>query len=765
MARKIIKAKYFFEESEIEHMAEVNGNEYEPWPNNEGLDYVGKGVPRIDGYEKVSGSAEYAVDKILHNMAYAATLRSPHPHARIRSIDVSKAMKLKGVLDIITHENTDEITWWGRSYLFDTHLRYQGDEIACVAAETQSIAEAAVRLIDVEYEILDHVVDATEAMNDDAPKLYDDGNIQGGGPSRYSRGDVDAGFAEADVTFEDTYVTQVEIHNPTEFHASTVNWDGDRLTVWDSTQAVFNVRGAVADALGIHQNKVRIIKEYMGGGFGSKLEAGKYTVMGALLARNIGRPVRISTDRKAMNLAMGNRPDSVQNLKGGVKKDGTLTALQHVGHGAAGAYPAGAGCSQPLRQMYKCPNVRTEESTVYINAGRGRPFRAPGRPQGHFGVESLLDELAERINMDPLDLRIKNFTDVDQMSNKPYSSNYLLEAYEQGAKAIGWYERRNKKPGSGAGPIKQGLGCSSQIWGGSGGPPAYVTLKLNRDGSAQALSGTQDIGTGTYTIIAQAIAEVLEMPIDQIEVILGDTAACPYGPTSGGSQTAPSISPAARDAAEQMKDKLIQGAAASMEVPMSDLVYSKGIITSKNDSSMKMNVGEVVRQMREQVLVTNGTREPNPDEYSIHSFGVQFADVSVDTMTGRVTVNKVVAAHDIGRTLNRMTLENQFEGGIIQGIGYALMEERIIDRYTGKMVTTDFEHYKVPTMMDTPPEIETIIVSEGDSLISNTGVKGIGEPATIPTAAAVANAVYNAIGVRIKSLPITPEKVLEALNA
>jgi xanthine dehydrogenase YagR molybdenum-binding subunit len=764
MARRIIKTKRFFEEGEVEHMAEVNDNEYQPWPNNDQLDYIGKPIPRLDGYEKVSGTAVYAYDKILPNMAYAKTLRCPHAHARITSIDVSAAKKIKGVLDVITHENTEEIRWWGRSYLFDTHLRYQGDEVACVAAETSDIAEAAIRAIQVEYEILDHVVDAQAAMEDDAPKLYDNGNIQGGQPGTYSRGDVEQGFQDADATFEETYTTPVQMHEPTEPHCSVVNWEGDRLTVWDSTQNVFGVRNGIAGALDVHDNKVRVIKDYMGGGFGGKLEAGKYSVMAAILARNIGRPVSIYVDRKGMSLAMGNRPDSVMTVKGGVKQDGTLTAMTLRSVGAAGAYPAGAGTSAPMRQMYKCANVSTEEYTVYINAGRGRPFRAPGRPQGFFSLESMLDELAEQIGMDPLDLRKKNFTDVDPRNNKPYSSNFLMEAYDQGAAAIGWSENRNQEPGSGSEPVKRGLGLSSQIWGGSGGPPAYVNLKLNRDGSAVAESGTQDIGTGTYTIIAQAICEVLEIPMDQVEVMLGDTSTMPYGPTSGGSQTAPSISPAARDAAEQMRDKLMQGAAASMDVAMSDLTYSRGTITSKSDSSKQMNIGDVVRQMNEQVLVTLGMRGPNPDKFSIHSFGVQFADVSVDTMTGKVKVNKIVAAHDIGRVLNRMTLENQFEGGIMQGIGYALMEERVIDQYTGKVVTTDFEHFKVPTIMDTP-EIELIITSEGDSNISNTGVKGIGEPATIPTAPAIANAVYNAIGVRINSLPITPDKVLNALYA
>ncbi|HKJ69236.1 MAG TPA: xanthine dehydrogenase family protein molybdopterin-binding subunit [bacterium] len=762
MARKIIKSRFFFEEGYVEGMAEVpEKEEYERWGPDAELKLIGVDVPRIDGYEKVSGDAQYTYDKILPHMAYGKILRSPYPHARITSIDVSKAKQLDGVLDIITYQNVPKIEWFGMSYLFDPHLRYEGDEVAAVAAETEQIAEDALELIEVEYEELPFVIDATLAMETDAPKVHESGNIQGGGPDTYTRGDIEKGFAEADAIVEGTYTTQVEIHNPTEFHGSVAHWEGDKLTIWDSTQGVYSVRGGVAGALNMPDSKVRVIKEYMGGGFGSKLTTGKYTVMAALLAKNISRPVKLAVDRRAMHLATGNRPDAVMAVKIGARKDGTLTAMSHIGHGAMGAFRSGAGSSTPLRTMFKCPNVYTEEYDVYINAGQGRPFRAPGRPQGHFSLDSSIDEIAEAIGMDTLEVRKKNFTDVDPMSGRPYTSNKLLDAYEQGAKAIGWH-RRQQPAGSGEGPVKRGIGMATQIWGGGGGPPCYATMKLNRDGSARVIAGTQDLGTGTYTFMAQIAAEVLEIPMEKVEVVLGDTGVAPYCGSSGGSTTAPSVSPAVRDAAELMKAKLMSGAAAILEVPVDQLVYSGGVITDSQNSSNQVSIQNIVRQMRERVLVTTGARGANPDGYAINSFGAQFAEVEVDMRTGQVTVVKIVAAHDIGRVLNRKTLDNQMHGGMIQGIGYALMEERILDRNTGKMVNANLEDYKLPTIMDMP-EMEIIIVSDGDPLISNTGVKGVGEPATIPTAPAIANAVYNAIGVRMKSLPITPDKVLNAL--
>ncbi|MGE5401062.1 MAG: xanthine dehydrogenase family protein molybdopterin-binding subunit [Ignavibacteriales bacterium] len=764
MARKIVKSKFFQEQDFIETIAEVPVDKLKSWGPNKELKVVGKPVPRIDAYDKLSGGAVYTFDVDLPGMVHAKILRSPLPHAKIKNINTSKAEELPGVLKIISHKNSPKIPWhWGTTLLFDPVLRFQGDEVACVAAETEQIAEHALRLIEVEYEALPLVVDPVEALKPESVKIHDWGNIIHGKPSKYSRGDVDKGFAEADFIVEDTYSTQIVVHNPTEPHCSVVNWEGDRLTVWDSTQAVFAVRDTIADSLKISASKVRVIKKFMGGGFGSKLEAGKYSVIAALIAREIGRPVKIILDRKEMNLAAGNRPDSRQKLKAGARKDGTLTALSHTSIGAVGAYPNGADCSWPLRTLYKCPNVSIEEYSVLTNTGRSRAYRAPGHVQGTFGLDSLMDDLAEKLKMDPLEFRKKNHTEINPDSKGRYTSKMLMEAYEQGAKAIGWYERRRPN-GADKGRIRRGIGMASQIWWGGGGPPAYATIKLNADASVNVLAGTQDLGTGTYTFLAQIASEVLEVPIETIQVTLGDTETCPYCGLSGGSLTAPSVSPAVRDAAEQIKSKLISGAAAILESPEEGIVYSGGKMSKKNDPSKTLSIGEIIDKLDYGVLVATGAREANPDGYEINSFGAQFAEVEVDTDTGKVRVIKVVAAHDIGRVLNPRTLINQFHGGIIQGAAYALLEERVVDKYTGKILTTNMHDYKIPTIREIPEEIEVIIVSEGDPLISSTGVKGIGEPAIIPTAGAIANAVYNALGVRIKSLPITPDKVLLALN-
>ena len=762
MPRKIVKSKFFVEENEIETIGEVSAEKYKDWENNDKLKIVGKPISRIDGYDKMSGTAVYTFDVELPRMAYARILGSPHPNARIKKINIKKAKELPGVLDILTSENTQKIPWYNETtVLFDPHVRCEGDEVAAVAAETEQIAEDALKLIEVNYEELSFVISAEDALKDKAVKIHDSGNIVGSKPAEYFRGNVDEGFKEADIILEDKFTTQVEVHNPTEVHCSVAAWEGNKLKIWDSTQAVFGNRHTIAESLKMPESEVTIITKYMGGGFGSKLEAGKYSVIAALLAQNTGRPVKITVDRKQMNLIMGNRPDSVQTLKAGIKKDGTLTAMTLNSVGTVGAYPNGGGCSGPIKGLYKCLNLSTKEYSVMINAGRARAFRAPGHVQGTFALESLLDELAEKAGIDPLDFRLKNYSENDPISGNPYSTKLLREAYQKGAEAADWYKKR-KSPGSDKGYLNYGIGMASQIWGGTGGPPANVTVKLNRDGSVIILGGTQDLGTGTYTIITQVVSEVLEIPMEKMQTIIGDTSAVPYGPQSGGSITAATLSPAARDAAEQIKSKVISGASAVLGLPEEQLFYKNAMVYTKDDKSKSISIPDLMNKMHEQMFVANGMRNANPEKYALNTFGVQFAEVEVNTETGKIRVIKIVAAHDIGRLLNWKTCENQFHGGIIQGIGYALMEERLLDDNTGKSLNPNFYQYKIPVIKDIP-EIEIHIVSTGDKLLSNTGVKGMSEPATIPTSAAIANAVYNATGKRIRSLPMTPDKVLNAL--
>ncbi len=761
-SRKFVRTRQYFEEDYVEGYAEVPEQGNPPGIDADKARQLGKPLDRYDGYDKASGTAEYTFDVQLRGMLHAKILRCPHPHAKLVSIDTNRAEALPGVVAVIHHGNVPNIPWFNDSALFDTHLRYEGDEVACVAATSERLAEQALKLVDVTYDLLPFAVDAEKVVKDQAPVFHEDG-VLAYRPWIYERGDVNQGFNAADAVVEDSYSTQVAVHNPTEPHGSVAVWDGRRLTVYDSTQGVYAVRETVAEKLGIPQSDVRVITRCMGGGFGSKLATGKYTVMAALLARQTGQPVRIALDRDEMNLAVGNRPDSFQRLKVGAKKDGTLTAMSLEAFGSAGAYRAWAGCNFPMIATYKCENVRTEMRSVYVNLGPGRPFRAPGRPQGTFALDSVLDDLAEKIGIDPLELRLRNNAEGDQFTNQPYTSKKLKECYQQGAKAFGWKEKW-RPPNSDSGPVKRGVGLATQIWSGGGGPPAGVTVKLNSDGSAGVIAGSQDLGTGTYTFLTQVVAEALEIPPARVRVTLGDTATGPLCPLSGGSQTAASIAPAAWDAALQIKQALVSGYAALEGVQASAVAYSEGLLSMKSDPSKHMTIPELTDKLDSGTIVRTGYRAANREGYTIQSFGVQFAEVEVDTRTGRVLVKKIVAAHDIGRTLNRKLLENQFRGGIIQGISFALLEQRVVDHQTGKVLTTNLHDYKLPTVYDAP-DIEVITVDPKDKIANSLGIKGIGEPPIIPTAGAIANALKNATGVRIRSLPMTPQRVLTELSA
>ncbi|MFN4218111.1 MAG: xanthine dehydrogenase family protein molybdopterin-binding subunit [Candidatus Bipolaricaulia bacterium] len=755
---KVIKTKTEFEGRVVEEYVVVEGEGLSAWAAQTPLTFVGKSTPRIDGPERATGKAVYTFDVQLPGMLYGKILRSPHPHARIKHIETQRAEQLPGVRAVLSYRNTPKISFRRQTFIFDEIVRYVGDEVACVIADDEEVAQDALELIEVEYELLPFVLDPEEALQPTAPKLYPDGNLLNGQPEVYQRGDLAQGFAQADVVIERTFRTQCALHNCMETHGSVAMWEGDSLTVWDSTQHIFGVREGLARLLGLPLHKVRVIKKYMGGGFGSKNNLGKYTVIAALGAKMTGRPVKIMLDRHEENLAAGNRPASVQHLKIGARRDGTLTALELKAIVAAGAYclwPPSVG--GPARELYACPNAKTEQYTVFTNTGPLSAFRAPGYVEGTFALESLMDELAKELGIDPLELRLKNYTEIDQTTGRPYSTKGLREAYERGAKLVGWPKRAES-----SGRVRRGFGMASQIWSGNGMPPAYAIVKVNPDGSATVITGTQDIGTGTKTVLAQIAAEELGFPIEKISVELGDTQMGPYAPLSAGSMTVASVGPAVRLAAYEARQQLLDVAAQVLDAPRESLTISEGLLSSPVLKE-SIPVKDVLKNLENFMIIGRGAREPNPEDVTVNTFGAQFAEVTVDTETGEVRVERIVAVHDSGRVINPLTLSSQIEGGIIQGLGYALFEQRVVDRNTGVVVNDNLENYKVPTALDVP-EIVFEMVDRPDPRANNLGAKGVGEPPIIPTAAAIANAVANALGVRIYELPLTREKILKALQ-
>jgi xanthine dehydrogenase YagR molybdenum-binding subunit len=726
---------------------------------------VGARRPRIDAYERVSGTAVYTLDMQLSGMLHGAVVRCPHAHARVLRVDTAKASSMPGVRAVITSDTPGADLPFYRtergplSRLFDSRCRHEGEEVAAVAADTLQQAVDAARAVTVEYEALPFVVDEESALGPAAPKVHDWGNVIGE-PRVYSRGDVDAGFAAADAVVEMTFRTAAQLHTPMEVHVSVAQWDGDRLTVWDSTQGVYDLRASLAEAFSLPLTSVRTVGTYMGGGFGSKLELGKYTLIAAVLARRTARAVKVALTREETFLVAGNRPSNVITVKAGARRDGTLTALDARLLGPAGAYPSGSTSAYLIGDLYRCANVRTETTNVLINAGKARPFRAPGFPPCAWALEQVIDALAERLGHDPVEFRLKNLTAVSQLRDgQPYTSTGLERCLREGAGEFGWTRARAaKRP---AGHLRRGVGVAAGMWGYGGDPRATAIVTLYADGSVNLNTGASDIGTGTKTVMAQVVAEELTVPLERIQVEHADTATTTPAPSSGGSQTVLVNAPAVRGAALEVRRQLLDLAAAQLQRPVEELSVNDGAVVAADGT--RLPFAEIAELGRRRMLVGLAHRHPHPGDKVALPFAAQFAEVEVDTRTGRVSVVRFVAAQDSGRVMNRFTFDNQVYGGVFQGIGFALSEERVLDRRTGKMVNATWHDYKIPTMLDVPVDPVSLPIDPHDTECNWVGAKGLGEPAHIPTAAAVANAIYDAIGLRVLDTPASPARILRLL--
>jgi len=680
--------------------------------------YIGQPTTRVDAVPKLTGAARYSSDIQANGWLYGMLLRSKWPAARILSVNFDKARSLPGVKAVALARETPFT------------VRYSGEEIAGVAATTKQACLDALRSIEITAEPREHfVVHEDEARKQDSPQVWE-GGTNAPAPRERKTGDVDAAFAECAAVIEGFYTTPVQIHHPMETHGSTVSWTEEGVTAWASTQGISSVRDGLAGSLKLDHSKVRVVTDHMGGGFGAKFGAGVEVVLAARLSREAKAPVRLMLTRFDQALAVGNRPSSFQKIKLGAAADGTLRAFEMDNYGTAGigagaaSEGGGGGADLPAPYLYKVPNTRVRQTAVAVNAGSARAFRAPGNPPASFGIESAMDDLAVKLGMDPVELRLKN--DPSPIRQREYAL---------GAERFGW-RQKYRKPGSSTGVVKTGVGCAGAAWpAGGGSRQTQGEAQINPDGSIEFRLGVQDIGTGTKTVIAVVAAELLGLKPEQITVKVGDTH-FPPGPGSGGSTTCASVSPTVYDICTQAVQQM---------QTQSGLADARG-----------KNWFAACKKLGVNPLVVHGQWQPGLS--SDHACGVQFAEVAVDTETGLVTVNKVVAVHDCGLIINKLTLESQINGGVIMGLGYALYEERVMDDLSGVVLNPNFETYKLPGIADLP-DIEILLIN-----MPERGVIGIGEPATVPTAAAIANAVANALGVRVSSLPITPAKVLAALG-
>ncbi|MGH3003230.1 MAG: xanthine dehydrogenase family protein molybdopterin-binding subunit [Gaiellaceae bacterium] len=682
---------------------------------------VGQPAARVDGYERARGEAVYTADLRLNGMLHAAVLRSPHPRARVRRIDLAAALALPGVHAAAGPGELEQLV---------DECNYQGVAVAAVCADTVAQARAAVAAIDVEWDVLEPLLDPDEAVR--RGELLDERVRE--------RGDYERGLAAADVVVTGEFRTAVVLHNSMETHQAVVQWVGDGVEVHISTQYIWGVREDVAAGLGLPPDKVRVICHYMGGGFGSKNGPDDYTFIAAELAKRTGRPVKCALTRREENLAAGNRNATIQRLTVGARSDGMLTALGGEFVNAVGWSGWTSSTEGPMQMLYACPNVQTTTYGAKINQPPMKAFRAPGFVEGTFGLEALLDELASKLDLDPLELRRLNYSEHEATDGRPFSSKRLLECYRR---AEPHWERRHEVRARSTDTVKRGVGMASQIWYGGGGPPSYAWVRVGSDGHAAVLTAMQDIGTGTRTAMAQIAAEELGIPLAHVSVSLGDSAHGPWASISAGSSTTPSMGPAVRAAAADAKRQI------------AEIAEQRGTPDAP--------LAEVVELLEAGQILGRGARGPNPAGMQVLTFGVQVAEVAVDVETGEVWVDRIAAVHDVGRVINPLGASSQVEGGIIQGIGHTLSEERLHDPQTGEILTTTLDAYRLPTIADVP-EIVSELIDQPDEHLTNLGSKGLGEPPIIPTAAAIANAIRDATGADVRQLPITREEMLRALR-
>jgi xanthine dehydrogenase YagR molybdenum-binding subunit len=711
----------------------ANAKKY-AWPEKPAV--LSTRVKRLDGPDKVSGRAKYSFDINRPGMIFGKIVRSPHPHARVTAVDLSEARRAPGV--------KAALVWKEPGTTATSEVRYQGEPVAAIAAETEEQAIDAARLVKVTYDVLEHVASEQQAMASDAPVVFQGGNTRKG--ATQETGDLDAGFKAAAHIVEQTYATHVITHVCMESHGCVCEWDGDKLTAWVSTQGVHGTKDGFAQGLKIPGANVRVITQYMGGGFGSKFGPDAQGLICAQLAKQAGVAVKLFLDRKEEHLDTGNRPSAFAKIRAGVSADGKLTAFDGQSWGTGGA---GATSNFPLPYIYQFPNRRRVHTDVYINAGQQRAMRAPGHPQGCFLTEILMDELADRVRMDPVEFRIKNLPAA--APNAAWG-----DYFTQGAKAFGW-ERRHVTGDPTPGPIKNGFGVSAHQWGG-GGRGGRAHCDITSDGSVVMKVGTQDLGTGTRTIVAMLTAETLGLPVSAVKPEIGDTM-YPVCGASGGSTTAASISPAIRIAAGRALDQVFAKAAPQLGVSADMLVAESGRIYVKGNTSKGVTWKDACKLIGTEPISIDAEWEDGLS--STGTSGVQFTEVDVDIETGIVKVKRILTVQDCGLIVDRLTAESQIYGGIVGSLNFALFEDRILDRVTGQMVNPNMESYLLAGMSDIP-KIDIMLVDT--PLQRSRGVIGIGEPPTVSTASSIANAVRNATGATVRSLPLHPHRILAAIE-
>ena len=746
-------------------------------PATRNPDIIGAPVDRTDGRLKVTGGARYSAEVQMPGLVYGAIVTSTISDGRVASMDTAAAQKAPGVVAVFTPFNMprlpkDSAMGVGASpaakklaLLQDDAVHYFLQPIGVVVADTLERANHAATLVGVTYEEGKPLAGLVSHLHEAFSHEISGSNKQ---PADTSENSPTAALNSAPVSIAQVYQTPTENHNPMEPHATIASWDGDRLTIFDSTQGIFTTRNRVAGIFGLHDDNVRVICHYVGGGFGSKGPVWAHTMLAAMCAKEVKRPVKIALERAQMYNNTGSRAHTYQAFAAGADKEGKLAAIKHDATNDTSNFDDFTEASTvATRMLYACADIQTTQRLVRLSIGSPSYMRAPGEAPGMFALECGMDELARELKMDPIALRLKNYANIDPEKKLPFSSKSLRECYARGAAEFGWnkYQASPEPRSLREGDWLVGYGMATATYP-TNRSPSNASACLNADGTALVQAGTQDLGTGTYTIMTQVSAGTLGLPMDKVRFELGDSL-LPKTPVSGGSQTAASTGSAVQAACVAVLEKLVAMAISDVNSPLSnaaaqDVVAADGRLSLKSDPSKGESFVAILARAKVPRLEAKADAAPDKEEkkkFSMHAFGAQFAEVRVHQTTGEVRVSRWVGAFGIGKRLNEKTCRSQLQGGIVFGIGMALMEQTIADERDARLVNPNLAEYHVPVNADVP-EIDVIFVDEEDTHINPLGVKGVGEIGITGAPAAIANAVYHATGVRVRELPITPDKLI-----
>lgn len=733
------------------------------------MKYIGKAMSRVDGVAKVTGKAKYAAEFQVNNAAYGFIVQSTIAKGAIKSIDTSEAEKAAGVIKVFTHLNAPKLAFTDKKdkdemapegtplrALYTDKVMFSGQPIALVVAETYEQARFAA-----------HLVKAIYTQEKSATKTEDLISVAYNADRRPSkpRGNVENGLKTAAATIEAEYTIPIEHHNPMELHGAIAAWEGDKLTIFDKSQYVYNVRNHLASIFGIAPENVSVISPFVGGAFGASLRPNYYPLLAAMASREVKRPVKVSFTRRQMFTGHGYRPYTMQKISLGADKTGKLTVIKHEAVNNTSSFEDYSDNTIWFtRSIYACPNVETSMKLVKTDLPTPFAMRAPGAVSGMFALESALDELAYKLKIDPMELRLRNYAETDPESGKPWSSKALRECYKVASEKFGWSKRNPEPRSQRDGKWLVGWGMATGTWGAFQNA-ATVRIALKSDGTAHVSSATSDIGPGTYTVITMIAAEFLGLPAEKVKFELGDTK-FPKSPAQGGSWTTASVGSAVQLAARNIGAKLVEMANKDANSPFKtakpiDVEMVDGKLQLKGDASKSININELMKKnnQTEIVEVYEGKPSAERNKYAMQAHGAQFVEVKVDEDLGIIKVTRIIEATACGKIMNPKAAHSQEMGGVVWGIGMALHENTEVDHRYGRMMTTDLASYHVPSNADVHT-IETTFVEEDDKIVNELGVKGMGELGMVGIPAAIANAVFHATGKRVRDLPITPDKLL-----